>query len=102
MIQVTEHAEGSILSVRAQPGARRTGIIGEVGGALKIAVSAPPDKGKANEAIVEVLRDVLGVKSSQIELLTGFSSRQKRFLIRGLLKPNLEARLSNLLKPGQT
>jgi uncharacterized protein (TIGR00251 family) len=102
MIQVTEHAEGSILWVRAQPGARRTGIMGEVGGALKIAVSAPPDKGKANEAIVEVLREVLGVKSSQIELLSGFAGLQKRFLIRGLLKPNLEAKLSDLLKSDKT
>src|SRR4029077_9722576 len=98
MIQVTEHAEGSILVVRAQPGARRNGVVGEVGGALKIAVAAPPDKGKANQALVEVLRDILGVKSSQVDLLSGFTSRQKRFLIRGWSKPDLEARLSKLLQ----
>jgi uncharacterized protein (TIGR00251 family) len=102
MIHVTEHPEGSILVVRAQPGARRNGIVGEVGGAVKIAVSASPDKGKANQAISEVLRDVLGVKTSQVELLSGFTSRQKRFLIRGWSKPNLEARLSSLLQSGQT
>ena len=102
MIHVTEHAEGSILVVRAQPGARRNGIMGEVGGAVKIAVSASPDKGKANQAIIEVLRAVLGVKSSQVELLSGFTSRQKRFLIRGWSKPNLEARLSSFLQSGQT
>ncbi len=102
MIHVTEHAEGSILVVRAQPGARRNGIAGEVGVAVKIAVSASPDKGKANQAIIEVLRAVLGVKSSQVELLSGFTSRQKRFLIRGWSKPSLEARLSNLLQSGQT
>ena len=102
MIHVTEHAEGSILVVRALPGARRNGIAGEVGGAVKIAVSASPDKGKANQAIIEVLRAVLGAKSSQVELLSGFTSRQKRFLIRGWSKPNLEARLSSLLQSGQT
>jgi uncharacterized protein (TIGR00251 family) len=102
MVHVTAHAEGSIMVVRAQPGARRNGIVGEVGGAVKIAVSASPDKGKANQAIIEVLRDVLGVKPSQLELLSGFTSRQKRFLIRGWSKPNLEARLSSLLKPNQT
>ena len=102
MIHVTEHAEGSILVVRALPGARRNGIVGEAGGAVKIAVSAAPDKGKANQAISEVLRDVLGVKISQVELLSGFTSRQKRFLIRGWSKPNLEARLSSLLQSGQT
>jgi uncharacterized protein (TIGR00251 family) len=76
--------------------------VGEVGGAVKIAVSASPDKGKANQAIIEVLRDVLGAKSSQVELLSGFTSRQKRFLIRGWPKPNLEARLSSFLKSDQT
>jgi uncharacterized protein (TIGR00251 family) len=102
MIQVTEHAEGSIVVVRAQPGARGNGITGEVGGALKIAVTAPPDKGKANQAIIEVLRDTLGLKGSQIELLSGFTSRQKRFLIRGWSKPSLETKLSNLLKIEQS
>ena len=102
MVQVIEHAEGSILLVRAQPGARRNGIVGEIGGALKIAVSASPDKGKANEAIAEVLRAALAVKSSQIQLLSGFTSRQKRFLIRGCSKPNLEARLSTFLQYDQT
>ena len=102
MIHVTEHAEGSILVVRALPGARRNSIMGEVGGAVKIAVSASPDKGKANQAIIEVLREILGVKSSQVDLLSGFTSRQKRFLIRGWSKPNLEARLSSFLQSGQT
>jgi len=102
MIHVTEHAEGSILVVRALPGARRNSIMGEVGGAVKIAVSASPDKGKANQAIIEVLREVLGVKTSQVELLSGFTSRQKRFLIRGWSKQSLEARLSSLLQSGQT
>ena len=101
MIHVTEHAEGSILVVRALPGARRNGIAGEVGGAVKIAVNAAPDKGKANQAIIEV-RDILGVKTSQVELLSGFTSRQKRFLIRGWSKQSLEARLSSLLQSGQT
>ena len=91
-----------MLPVRAQPGARRNGIVGEVGGALKIAVSASPDKGKANQAIIEVLRSVLGAKSSEVELLSGFTSRQKKFLIRGWSKPSLEAKLSNLLKTDQT
>src|SRR5436309_9545330 len=102
MIHATEHAEGSSRVVRAVPGARRNGIMGEVGGTVTIAVSASPDKGKANQAIIEVLREILGVKSSQVDLLSGFTSRQKRFLIRGWSKPNLEARLSSLLQSGQT
>lgn len=97
MIAVTEHAEGLVLPVRAQPGARRMGIVGEQAGALKVAVTAPPEDGRANKALAEVLRDALGLKRSEIELLTGASSRDKRFLIRGLTRAELEDRLSGLL-----
>ena len=43
MIAVTAHAEGSLLPVRAQPGARKTAVLGEQAGALKVAVTAPPE-----------------------------------------------------------
>jgi uncharacterized protein (TIGR00251 family) len=102
MIEISEHVEGSVLSVRAQPGARRNAIVGEAAGALKIAVTAPPDKGRANQALVDVLREALGLKGSQIELLSGFTSRHKKFLIRGWSKPNLEGRLLSLLSSEQT
>ena len=84
MITVTDHAEGCVLPVRAQPGARRAGVLGEQNGALKVAVTAPPEDGRANQALVEVLRDALKVKRSQVELVSGHTSRDKRFLIRGL------------------
>ena len=94
MIQLVEHAEGILLPVRAQPGARKAGVLGEHAGALKVAVTAPPEDGKANKALVEVLRQALGVKRSQIELLSGQASRDKRFLIRGLTVKELHDRLA--------
>ncbi len=97
MIAVTEHAEGCVLLVRAQPGARRAGVQGEQAGALKIAVTAPPADGRANQALVEALRKALGVKRSQVELIGGQTSRDKRFLIRGLTRAELELRLAALL-----
>ena len=97
MIAVTEHAEGCVLPVRAQPGARRAGVQGERAGSLKIAVTAPPEDGRANQALVEVLRKALGVKRSQVELIGGQTSRDKRFLIRGLTRAELESRLAELL-----
>lgn len=97
MIAVADHAEGCILPVRAQPGARRSGVVGEQAGALKVAVQAPPQEGRANEALVDVLRERLGLKRSQIELLSGATSREKRFLIRGVPRATLEARLAALL-----
>ena len=97
MIQLSEHAEGVLVPVRAQPGARKAGILGEQAGALKVAVTAPPEDGKANKALAEVLRRALGVKRSQVELISGQTSRDKRFLIRGVTAGDLQARLAVLI-----
>jgi uncharacterized protein (TIGR00251 family) len=97
MIPLTDHAEGVVLPVRAQPGARRAGVQGEQNGALKVAVNAPAQDGRANEALVEVLRETLGLKRSQVELLSGATGRAKRFLVRGLTRAELERRLAALL-----
>src|SRR4051812_5279558 len=93
MIELSDHAEGCVLPVRAQPGAKRDGVQGEQNGALKVSVTAPPEDGRANQALVEVLREELGLKRSQVELLSGQTSRDKKFLIRGGDREALEAKL---------
>jgi uncharacterized protein (TIGR00251 family) len=97
MIAITEHAEGCVLPVRAQPGARKAGVLGEQGSALKVAVTAPPEGGRANKALTEALRDLLGLKRSQVELLSGATSREKKFLIRGLTAAELQRRVAWLI-----
>jgi uncharacterized protein (TIGR00251 family) len=97
MIQISEHADGCVLSVRAQPGARRNAVVGEQAGSLKIAVAAPPDRGRANKALHEVLCQQLGLKKSQVELLSGATSREKKFLLREMRSAALRAQLSKLL-----
>lgn len=94
MIAITDHPEGCVLPVRAQPGARKNAVVGEHGGALKVAVTAPPENGRANDALVEVLRKHLNLKRSQIELIAGQTSREKKFLIRGMTKTVLETKLA--------
>jgi uncharacterized protein len=98
MIQIADHAEGCVVSVRAQPGARQNGITGEQAGSLKVAVTAPPDKGRANDAIIEVLAEALELKRSQVELVSGPTSRQKKFLVRGMTADALRNRLRTLLE----
>jgi uncharacterized protein (TIGR00251 family) len=98
MIAVQEHPEGSILPVRAQPGARKPGIVGEHGGALKVAVTAPADQGKANQALIELLCEALALKRGQVELIAGFKSRDKRFLIRGLSPREISTWLRDRVK----
>ena len=97
MIALGDHAEGVVLPVRAQPGARKCAVLGEQAGSLKVAVTAPPEDGRANKALVEALREAIGVKRSQVELLSGATNRAKRFLIRGLTKAELSAKLAALL-----
>ena len=58
---------------------------------------APPEDGRANKALTELLREALGLKRSQIELLSGTTSRDKRFLIYGMGRAELETRLKGLL-----
>lgn len=97
MIPLTPHAQGTVIAVKAMPGARKNSVIGERGGALRIAVTAAPERGKANEAVVEVLARSLNLKGSQISLLTGATSRDKRFLITGIERADLKSRLTLLL-----
>ncbi len=79
-----DHPEGCVLAVRAQPGAKKRGLIGMHGEALKLAVQAPADQGKANAALVDLLAELLDVRPRQIELLSGQTNRSKSFLVRGL------------------
>jgi len=97
MIAIKPHAEGSLLAVRAQPGARKNAVVGEHGGALKIAVTAPPEDGRANEALTDLLREWLGLKRSQVELVAGATNRNKQFLIRELGPEELGDRISKRL-----
>ena len=94
MIAVEPHPEGSILPVRAHPGARRNEIRGEQDGALKVSVTQAPEKGKANKAIVELLSKSLSLRKSQFAILSGETCSQKRFLIRGIRPEELVQRIA--------
>lgn len=98
MIVLSPHTDGATLAVRAQPGAKKNAILGEHAGALKVAVTAPPEDGRANAALVEVLKKWLGVKRSQVELLSGATNRNKVFLIRGVTVEQLTALVSRELQ----
>jgi uncharacterized protein len=93
VIAIREHTEGATLAVRAQPGAKKNAVLGEQAGALKVAVTAPPEDGRANDAIIELLKDFLGVKRSLVELISGHSNRNKVFLIRRITVEQLMAKL---------
>ena len=92
-----DRSDGTCRGLRIA-GACPTGCAAESGaggasGPLKVAVTAPPEDGRANKALAETLRDALDLKRSQVELLSGATSRDKRFLIRGLSARDLLGRL---------
>lgn len=72
------------LAVHAQPGARCDQIAGLHGGRLKVKVSAPPEDGRANERIIDLLAAAFGLKRRQVMLVSGQASRVKEFLLEGL------------------
>ncbi len=87
--------------VRAAPGARRDGVVGIYSGvrdgilrtALKVSVSAAPEKGKANRAICRVLARALKLRPSQVSLHSGTTSRDKKVRVVGLSRAAAEERL---------
>ena len=97
MIQLAEHPEGVLLSVKAQAGGRKNAIRGEQNGMLKVSVTQVAEKGKANTAIAGVLASELRLKPSQVELLAGQTQSQKRFLIRGISRDDLKTRIAAAL-----
>jgi uncharacterized protein len=87
-----------LLPVRAQPGAKRTGVVGEHGGRLKVAVNAIAEKGKANEALIEAVATAFRLRRSQVALVSGQTSNQKVFRLSGISLAAAEARLAELVE----
>ncbi len=96
-IALEPHPEGAILPVRAQPGARRNEIRGEQNGMLKVSVTQAAEKGKANKALIALLSKALSLPKSQIELISGATSSQKRFLVREVTLQELSERVERVV-----
>lgn len=75
----------AVVVLRAQPGARKTAIVGEHDGALKVAVAAPPVDGKANQALREALAGWLCLPQRAVQQTGGTTSRDKRFVVEATL-----------------
>src|SRR5690348_2423084 len=97
MVEFLPTAGGVIIPVHAQPGARKNGITGIHAGRLKVAVTQAPEKGRANQALIKLLAELLDLKRSQISLVAGATSNHKKFLISGVDMATLQARLLALL-----
>jgi uncharacterized protein len=81
------------LELRVVPGARRPGVVGRHGAAWKIKVTAPPEDGRANQAVLGLLADTLRLPRRAISIVSGHASRDKVVACDGLTAGEIEARL---------
>lgn len=94
-------ARGGVrLRIRAVPGSRREGVIGLHGESLRVAVHAPADRGRANEALVGVLASGLGLDRRDVEVLSGRSGRDKIVSVKGIDEAAVRSRIERLLRAG--
>ena len=98
MIPIREAPGGVTFAIKVHPRAKKNAISGELGDALKLALTAPPVDGKANEACIEFFANLLKVSRSSITIAAGQSSRNKIIRVSGLSAAEVEARL-NLRSP---
>jgi len=85
-----------LLHVKVVPGSSRDRIVGRYGDAIKVQVSAPPERGKANVAVARLLADFLGIKPAQVELVSGGGNPRKQFRLHGVDESALAAKLADL------
>ncbi|GAB4145711.1 MAG: hypothetical protein Fur0037_13690 [Planctomycetota bacterium] len=93
-VAVQQKDGGISFAVKVVPGSRKQRIVGPYGGALKISVTAPPEKGKANSAVLELVAAALGVDPRDVLLTGGEHSPSKRIFVRGITVSEFRARLS--------
>jgi hypothetical protein len=87
-------ADGCTLAVRVHPGARKNSVTGVHADALKIALTAPPVDGKANEALIAFVAESLHLPRARIALVAGLTSRTKTLRITGKSAAEVAAALS--------
>ncbi len=91
MIQLTQQRGDVLLPVKVVPKSSRDRIIGELDGRLKIAVSAPPEKGAANQAVCKLIAKTLGIRAQQIQVHSGDTSPRKVLRITGVTADQVRA-----------
>jgi uncharacterized protein (TIGR00251 family) len=97
----TKGDDAVVLHVHVQPGSGRSAVVGRHGTALKVRVAAPPVGGRANVACAELLAEEFGLKTAQVTLVGGDTSRSKTFTLSGVDVEEFRRHLEQLVTPGQ-
>lgn len=87
---------GVLLRVKAQPRAQSPGVRGVRNGALVVRLKAAPDRGRANDELIDALASFLDAPRAGIEIVSGHAARDKRALIRNITLERVNSRLRGL------
>ena len=93
MVAIQNSPSGATFAVKVHPRAKKNAITGEVGDALKLALTAPPADGKANEACVDFFAKLLKVPRSSVTIAAGQASRKKLIRVSDLTAQQVRDRL---------
>jgi uncharacterized protein (TIGR00251 family) len=85
-----------LLSVKVVPGSSRDRVVGRYADGIKVQVSAAPERGKANAAVIRVLAEFFAVKPPDVELISGAGNPRKQFRISGRTETDLAAKVAEL------
>ncbi|XUX00858.1 MAG: DUF167 domain-containing protein [Dehalogenimonas sp.] len=83
----------SLIDIHVQPGARKTEVVGLYGEAVKIKVAATPERGIANEALIDFIAERLGIAKSAVKLVRGRTGRHKTITVKGMDESEARQRL---------
>lgn len=84
---------GTLIDVKVVPGASRSRIAGPFGDGIRVQVAAPPERGRANEELCEVLAEALGVRPADVTVVRGAAAPRKTVLVRTLAPDEVARRL---------
>jgi uncharacterized protein (TIGR00251 family) len=94
MIPIHDSPAGATFAVKVQPRAKKNGITGELGEALKLALTAPPLDGRANQACIEFFANLLDVPRSSVTIASGETSRRKIIKVAALSAEEVRRRIT--------
>lgn len=83
------------LRLRVVPGAGSAGVVGRHGDGWKVRVTAPPERGRANAAVVELVATTLALPRASVSLVSGHGGRDKILELAGISETELEGRLAS-------
>jgi len=95
------HETSARLTLRVSPGAARSRVVGRHGSGWKVRVAAPPEDGKANDAVVRLLADTLELPRRDVRIVSGQASRDKTVALAGMGPEEIERRLAQASVAGE-